>query len=73
MTINTFLIDLPVTIKGVSRKNYDDSYTILINSKLNDEQRQSAYLHEMQHIYNKDFESKASIDLTEMFLLLNKN
>ena len=33
----------------------DDDYNIYINDKLNYEQQQEAYRHEMDHIENNDF------------------
>ncbi|MEJ8735804.1 hypothetical protein, partial [Mediterraneibacter sp. ICN-202921] len=37
-------------------KNEDGSYTILINAKLSDQGRISAYEHALKHITNEDFE-----------------
>lgn len=56
MTINAWLIDMPTKIKGLTSKNEDDSYTVLINSRLNYEQRMKAYAHELMHIKNGDFD-----------------
>lgn len=36
-------------------KNEDGSYTILINAKLSDRGRISAYEHALRHIVNEDF------------------
>lgn len=39
-------------------KNEDGSYTILINAKLSDQGRISAYEHALRHIENEDFEKE---------------
>ena len=48
-------LDLPPRIKAVSTKNEDDSYTVILNSKLNHEQNIESYKHEIDHIENNDF------------------
>ena len=53
--LNIKYLDLPCTVKAVSTKNEDDSYTVILNSKLNYEQNVSSYKHEMSHISNNDF------------------
>jgi Zn-dependent peptidase ImmA (M78 family) len=65
LNIITELVDLPCSIKGFTVKNPDDSFTIFINSKLNDEQQRDAYMHEFGHIVNGDFD-KESADEIEM-------
>ena len=48
--------DLPCRIKGFTQRNYEDGhYTIVLNSRISVEEQQCAYLHEIQHIINKDF------------------
>lgn len=54
--IQVFLIDLPAAIKGLTVKNSDDSYTILINVNLSHEAQCAAYDHEIEHINNHDFD-----------------
>jgi len=68
MTINTRLIDLPTTIRGLCKKNSDGSFTILLNARLNLEQQQCTYLHEIKHIENGDFDSLLSIDCLECIM-----
>ena len=53
--LNIKYLDLPGTVKAVSTKNEDDSYTVILNSKLNYEQNISSYKHEISHIDNDDF------------------
>lgn len=55
--ISVFIVDwLPAVVAGLSVKNPDDGYTILLNAHLNAEKQYKAYLHEMQHINDKDFD-----------------
>jgi len=64
--IRTILVDLPVDVKGYTIC-VDDFYTIIINSKLSNTQRQKSYQHEMDHIQQNDFESKNSAGLIEVY------
>ncbi len=52
--VNIQLLNMPTRINAVSTKNHDDSYTIIINSRLNYEQQVESYKHEMHHIVNED-------------------
>ena len=55
--VNVYFVDFPNT-KGHEMVclNEDDSYTILINSRLNHETALEAYNHAMRHIQNEDFQ-----------------
>ena len=55
--VNVYFVDFP-SAKGTEMvcKNEDDSFTILINSRLNYETALEAYRHAMKHIQNKDFQ-----------------
>ena len=55
--INVYLLDFPTT-KGHEMiiLNEDGSYTILINSRLDQKSAEKAYIHALSHIYNRDFE-----------------
>jgi len=70
MMIKTHLLDLPGGVKGLSKKNTDGSYTILLNARLNNEQQQMAYAHEMHHIVNSDFNPGTPVELAEIFARL---
>lgn len=61
--LNIKYLDLPGTIKAVSTKNEDDSYTVILNSKLNYEQNVSSYNHEISHIDNNDFVKECVNDI----------
>lgn len=58
-------IDMDVMIKEQVFANTDDSYTILINSRLNREQQLHSYLHAINHIINGDFDTDNDVDLIE--------
>jgi hypothetical protein len=60
------LIDLPYTIRSYVVLNKDQSYTIVLNSKLSYEQNLISYQHEMEHIKNGDYEKKCSVDMIEI-------
>jgi len=50
-----YLIDMPIATKEMITP-CADGYTVYINARLSKAQQQSAYLHAMRHIKNKDFE-----------------
>ena len=53
--VNTVLKDMPAKIRAFTIANPDMSYTIIVNSRLNQERQQEAYRHELKHIQGKDF------------------
>ena len=54
--IYTYYVDLPCTIRSFVVSNNDTNFTIILNAKLGREQQLKAYLHEMNHIRNGDYE-----------------
>lgn len=56
MTVTTRLCDMPTGIKGFVRHNNDDSYTIVINSRLSYDIQRECYKHEMAHLQQGDFD-----------------
>ena len=58
------LIDLPLSINGLTTENDDGSYTIFLNSRASSAQQQAAYEHELEHINGLDFE-KSDADKIE--------
>ena len=64
--VNTQLADLPTSISAYVVSNPDGSYTIILNARLTWERKRQAYLHELNHIKNGDYERK-SADKIEMF------
>lgn len=59
-------MDLPTTIKSFVVSSPDGSYTVVLNSKLCVEQLFRAYVHEMNHLFNGDYEKTCSADLIEI-------
>lgn len=57
--------DMPSKIKGFTIKNGDDTFTTIINGRLNAEQQRSIFLHELKHINDGDFD-KDNIDEIEL-------
>lgn len=53
---NVVLLDDTNGVPGSVWKNPDDSYTIFIDTKLNDIEQRKVFLHEMKHIQENDFE-----------------
>lgn len=52
-------VDLPPRVKGFVTQTFDDGedyYTIMINATLNREQQIKAFMHEIEHINNNDFD-----------------
>ncbi len=54
--IFTYYTDMPATIRSFVVSNNDTNFTIILNAKLGREQQLKAYLHEMNHIRNGDYE-----------------
>lgn len=59
-------IALPATVKSYVVANADQSYTIILNSKLSYEQNMLSYAHEVDHIHNGDYDKKCSVDIIEI-------
>lgn len=63
--INTVLRDMPTTVPALVRENDDSTYTIVLNARLSRARQYKAYMHELEHIENDDFE-KHNVDAIEM-------
>ncbi|MGN1133349.1 MAG: hypothetical protein ACI4RN_02725 [Oscillospiraceae bacterium] len=59
------LIDLPITVKGVTVMDSDGFYNIYINSRLCFEEQNKAIAHEMEHIARGDFFSYGTLEEVE--------
>lgn len=57
--------ELPTSIGGYVISDSDDFYTIILNSKLSHEQNMKSYEHELEHIFNGDFDKSSSADEIE--------
>lgn len=61
-------IDFKNSVPATSTVNEDGSYSIFINSRLSDVQQSNAYIHELKHILQMDFESRdRNIDVLEYY------
>lgn len=58
------LLNLPCSTRGLTLKHKDDTYTIILNSRLSFEQQRKTYLHELLHIENDDF-AKIDVNVIE--------
>lgn len=52
--INVVLEDLPCSIRGFVLRQ-DDYYTIVLNSRMSHDMQFKSYLHELEHIVERDF------------------
>ena len=60
--------DMPPTIKAYTVNNNDDSFTIVLNSRLNREQHLKSYHHELTHIENGDYDRQfKDVDMIEIY------
>ena len=66
--INIFIMDLPYSVHGFTKRNPDGSYTIFINAHDSVNVQRQSYEHEMQHIKNNDFE-KYDIESLEILYI----
>ncbi|MFV0517402.1 MAG: hypothetical protein ACK5MV_08390 [Aminipila sp.] len=60
--IQVQLVNMPVTVRGFTLYNSDDSYTISINCRLSCEMQTATYDHEIEHINNRDFDKIYNVD-----------
>ncbi|MGN0402618.1 MAG: ImmA/IrrE family metallo-endopeptidase [Acetatifactor sp.] len=64
--INVVYVDMPAGVRSYVVLNSDESYTIVINSRLSHEQNLLSYYHEIDHIKNGDYDRNRSADLIEI-------
>lgn len=57
--------DMPCTIKSFVRKNEDDSFTIVINTRIGSAEQRKAFAHELKHIIDDDLSSDQFVDNIE--------
>lgn len=65
INIQIITAHLPDGANGLCMSEGDDSYTIILNADIPEEKKQKAFLHEMFHIWNHDFDSKESVQQIE--------
>ena len=68
ITTNVIYADMPATIKAYTVNNQDDSFTIVLNSRLSREQHLKSYHHELTHIEHGDYERQCKeVNIVEIF------
>lgn len=60
------LTELPTTVRSFVVAHADETYTIVLNSRLSHEQNLISYRHELNHIRNGDYEKKCAVDMIEV-------
>lgn len=65
MNISVKKVALPMAVKGCTVLSCGNTYTIIINDNLSDEEQKAAYQHEYNHIKNDDFNSSEDIRTIE--------
>ena len=65
METTVIYADMPTTIKAYTEINSDNTYTIVLNSRLSREQHLLSYYHEMKHIENNDYDKKCDVNIIE--------
>lgn len=63
--IFTRYADMPGTIRAYTATCTDGSYTIVLNSRLCFEQQKKAFMHEVSHIHNRDYEIQTDVGILE--------
>lgn len=63
--INVNLYDMPAAVRSFVVENVDQTYTIVLNSRLTHEQNLISYRHELNHILNGDYDKNFPSDLIE--------
>lgn len=56
---------LPSTVRGVTVPDEDGNYNVYLNQRLSYETQRRAYLHEIEHITEDDFNSDESVHIIE--------
>ena len=63
--VQTIIMTLPPQVEAFVHKNSDGSFTIFVDADLDREHQQRAWLHEIEHIENGDFDNEETIDAVE--------
>jgi len=65
-------MDMPYSIKAYTAK-HNGFYNIYVNSKMCLEQNRKSIKHELEHIYNRDFDKEELADIIETSAHNKKN
>jgi len=60
------VIDMPVTVRGITVKDSNDDYNIFLNARLSMEMRVIAFRHEVDHIRSGHFYDYRSVAEKEL-------
>ncbi len=63
--IGVFFLMLPATVPGFTVRNEDDSYTVFLNLGLSATAQKEAYMHEREHIDNRDYDHIYDVNYLE--------
>lgn len=64
--IGVHFMDLDTAVEEQVIQNEDDSFTIIINSRLSCERQMTAYHHALTHIMNADFSKTCADDIEKV-------
>ena len=59
------IVDLPPKVKALVAENDDGTYSLYLNAKNDKKRNVLAYLHELEHIENNDFQNGKTIRQVE--------
>ncbi|MBO5454421.1 MAG: hypothetical protein J6A69_10755 [Clostridia bacterium] len=59
------IIDLPCTVRGYTALDDEGDYNIYLNARLNPQQQEKAYNHEMRHITRDDWNDAKTVQMAE--------
>jgi hypothetical protein len=63
--INVIYVKLPMATTALTTPNEDNTWTVALNIDLPEEKLRKALLHELGHIFNRDFDSDDYADKIE--------
>lgn len=65
-SIGVYFLDMDTAMEEKVHPNEDGIFTIIINSRLNCEQKMMAYQHALTHIMNDDFSKEYADDIEKV-------
>lgn len=61
----TYIVPMPSTVNALTVAGDIDEYTVYLNDCLTYEAQQQAYMHEIRHIKNRDFDHFHNVNTLE--------